>query len=84
MAKTSHLRGSFEEGDAFFEDVGGWVLEAGVDVAKLLEREEVGGVFGAVELEGGSAVNRDGTGVCGGVGFVATVDAEGFEFHNGG
>ena len=32
------------------EDVRGWVHEAGVDVSKLLQGEEVGGVLGVLEL----------------------------------
>lgn len=52
MAESAHFVGALKECDAFLENVGGRVLEAGIDVAELFEREEVGGVLGAVELEG--------------------------------
>ena len=48
---------------------------------EFLEGEQVGGVLGAVEDVGGGAVDRHGAGVGGGVGRVAAVEAEGFEFH---
>ena len=84
MTESAHLWGSFEKGDALFKNISGGVLKAGVDVAEFFEGEKVGRVFGAVELEGGGAINRDSTGICGGIGFVTAVDADGFEFHNGG
>ena len=33
------------------QDVGGRVAQAGVDVAELRQREEVGGVLGVLEVE---------------------------------
>ena len=36
--------------DAGLQDVRGGVVEAGVDVAELLEREQVGCVLGVLEL----------------------------------
>jgi hypothetical protein len=49
VSQTGHLVRPLEQGNAFFENVGGWVLEAGVDVAEFLQSEKVGRVLGAVE-----------------------------------
>ena len=46
--------------DALFQHVHGRIHDPGVDVAELLEREEVRCVFGAVELVGGRLVDRHG------------------------
>ena len=48
---------ALERGDPLLEDVGGGVHDAGVDVAELLEREEVGAVLGGVEDVGGGLVD---------------------------
>ena len=56
-AETSELVGAFEETHTFFEDVGGGVLEAGVDVAEFGEGEEVGGVD-ELRGRGGGGVRR--------------------------
>ena len=42
-------RAAFESGHALFEDVGGRVHDARVDVAELLQAEQAGGVVGVVE-----------------------------------
>mmetsp|Transcript_7243 Transcript_7243/g.18419 ORF Transcript_7243/g.18419 Transcript_7243/m.18419 type:complete len:464 (-) Transcript_7243:43-1434(-) len=49
-------------GHAALQHVRGRVHQARVDVAKLLEGEQVGGVLGVLELEGSRAVQRDGAG----------------------
>ncbi len=49
---------AFERRDALFEHVGRRVPDAGIDVAELLQREQVGGVLGVVELVGGGLVDR--------------------------
>jgi hypothetical protein len=42
---------AFEGGDALLEDVLGGVVDPGVDVARLGQREQVGGVLGVAEDE---------------------------------
>ena len=48
---------AFYRGDALLEDVVGRVHDARVDVAELLEREEVGGVLGVLEHVGARLVD---------------------------
>jgi hypothetical protein len=72
---------AFEGRDALLEHVVGGVHQPGVDVPEFLEREQVGGVLGAVEDVGRGPVERDGPGVGGRVGGIAGVEAEGIEFH---
>ena len=62
----------------------GGVHDAGVDVARLGEGEEVGGVFGVAELVGGGLIDRHRPGAGGGVGLLAGVDLPGFEAPGGG
>ena len=59
-SNAAHLRSALQKADAFLDDVGGRVHQARVDVAELLEREEVCGVLGAVELVRRRAVHGDG------------------------
>ena len=49
VSQPGHLVRPLEQGNAFFENVGGWVLESGVDVAEFLQSEKIGRVLGAVE-----------------------------------
>jgi hypothetical protein len=51
-------RAAFELRHALLEDVGGGIHQAGIDVAQLLEREEVGGVLRVLEDIGGRPVDR--------------------------
>jgi len=55
------------------ENVGGGVADAGVDVARLLEREERGGLVHRLERVGRGLVDRNGTGAGGRVWRVAAV-----------
>jgi hypothetical protein len=50
---------AFQVGHTFLEGGHRWVGDAGVDVAILLQREEVGGVGGVLENEAGGLVNGD-------------------------
>ena len=74
--------------DALLEDVPGRVHDAGVDVARHLEREQVGGVLGVVELVRRRLVDRDGPRVRGRrVGRLAAVEGDGLgplSAHRGG
>ena len=54
---------ALERRDALLEDVPGRVHDARVDVARHLEREQVGGVLGVVELVRRRLVDRDGPGL---------------------
>ena len=47
--RDTHQLQALERGDALLEDVSGGVHDARVDVAELLQREEVGGVRGVFE-----------------------------------
>jgi len=51
VGKAGHFMGTFEQGDALFEHIGGGVHEAGIDVPEFAEGEEVGGVLGVFESE---------------------------------
>ena len=62
---------------ALLQHVAGRVHDAGVDVAELLEREQVGGVLGVAELVGGGLVDRHRDGAGGGIGAPAGVQHEG-------
>ena len=79
MAGTDGQRAdaAFQVGDALLEHVGGGVHDAGVDVAQLLQGEQVGGVFGALELVAGGLVDRDGAAAGGGVGDLAGMQLAG-------
>ena len=81
VGEAGHFVGAFEERDAFFEDVGRRVHQAGVDVSELFEGKQVGGVFGGIENERCGPVDGDGAGIGGGIGLLAAVEAEGFLFH---
>lgn len=61
VSETTHFGSSFEQANAFFENIVRRIHQAGVDVSQFLECEEVGGVFGRVESESGGPVYRDGT-----------------------
>ena len=70
---------AFERGDALLDDVLGRVHDAGVDVARLGEAEQRGGVVGVVERVRRRLVDRQRPGVGGDVGRLACVDLLGLE-----
>lgn len=67
-----------ERGEALFEHVVCGVHEARVDVAALFQGEEVGSVFGALEVVGGRPVNGNGARECRRVGNLSRMNGEGF------
>ena len=67
---------ALECGDLLLDGVMGGVVDAGVDVAQLLEGEQLRTVLGGVEGERGRLVDRQRTGVGGGVGRLAGVDLQ--------
>ena len=69
---------AFERGDALLQDVGGRIHDAGIDVAELLERKQVGGVLGALELIGSGLIDRHRDGARRGISAPAGVKREGF------
>ncbi len=81
LARGQQQRGdaAFECGDALLDDVGGGVTDAGVDVARLGQPEQGGGVVGAVEGVGRGLVDRQGPGLRGGIGALTRVDLLGLE-----
>ena len=74
---------AFQRRHALFEHVVGRVHDAGVDVARDFQVEQVGAVLGAVEGVGNGLVDRHRDRLGGRIGLVAGVDGEGFEFHRG-
>ncbi len=62
---------AFEVGYALFEHIGGRVHQARVDVAQLLQGEQVRGVFCALKLVTGGLVNRHGPAASGGIRGIA-------------
>ena len=70
---------AFEGGDALLQGGDGGVRQARVDVAVLLQGEEVRGVVSVFEDEGGSLVDRDRAGTVLGVGGTARVQCAGSE-----
>ena len=70
---------AFQVGQALLEHVGGRVHDAGVDVAQLLQGEQVGRVFGVAELVAGGLVDRHGAAAGGRVGLLAGVQLAGGE-----
>ena len=76
-ARRRHRRrAAFERREALLEDVRRRVHDAGVDVAELLQAEELCRVVGAVEREGRGLVDRHGPAVGAGVGLLAGVELE--------
>ena len=71
---------ALERSDALLEHVVGRVHDAGVDVAELLEREQIGGVLGALELIGGGLVDRHGDCASRRVGAPTSVKRQSFDF----
>ncbi len=51
-----------------FEDVGGWVRDACVDVARLLQGKESHSPLGALQIICGGLIDGNGFAPCGGVG----------------
>ncbi len=71
---------AFERGDALFENVGGGVHEACVDVAELFESKEIGGVLGVFKDVRAGSIDRNGAAACGGFRCVARVKRQCFCF----
>ena len=71
--------GALERGDTFLEHVVCRVHQAGVDVAQLLQTEEIGSVLGALEDVRGGAVHGHGARERLAVDGLASVKRQGFE-----
>ena len=69
---------AFERRDALLQHVVGRIHDARVDVAELLQREQVRGVLGVAELIGGGLIDRHGDRAGGRVGAPAGVKGERF------
>ncbi|EAU68636.1 hypothetical protein STIAU_5996 [Stigmatella aurantiaca DW4/3-1] len=69
----------FQGRDALLEDIRRGVGDARVDVAGLLQREEVRGMLRVAEAVAGRLVDGDGARTRGGVGLVASVEGQGLE-----
>ena len=78
LAERQSRDAPFERGDALLEHVGGRIHDPGIDVAEFLEREQVGGVLGALELIGGGLVDRHRDGAGGRIGAPTGVQRERF------
>jgi hypothetical protein len=68
---------AFQCRDPLLQHVAGRVHDPGVDIAQLLQREELGGMLGAVELIGGGLVDRHRHGTRGRIVAVAGVEHDG-------
>src|SRR5699024_10742365 len=75
---------ALERGDALLEGGDGGVADAGVDVAVLLQREQVPGVVRVVEDERGRLIDRDGAGAVLGIRRAARVQGAGAEAESSG
>jgi hypothetical protein len=75
---------AFHGGDALLQHVLGRVHDAGVDVARHLEVEQVGAMLGAVEGVGGGLVDGHRHRLGGGLGRVAAVYGKGLDLHGPG
>ena len=83
-----HARGQGQAADAalqgrqpLFQHVAGGIHDAGVDVARHFEVEQVRPVLGVIEGVGGGLVNRGGDGVGSRVRLKAGVDGQGLDLH---
>ena len=79
LATQEGAGAALERGDALLDDVLGRVLDAGVDVAELGQREQVRGVVGVVEDVRRRLVDRRGASLGHRVGRGAGVDLLGLE-----
>ncbi len=70
---------AFQRGQALFQHVGGGVHDAGVDVARHLQVEQVRAVLGVIEGVGHGLVDRHRHRTRGRVGTVAAVHGQGFQ-----
>ena len=62
-----------------FKDIGGGVHQAGVDVPEFLQPKEIGAVLGVIEDVGGGLINRNRTGIGGGIRLLASVQLKRFK-----
>jgi hypothetical protein len=72
---------AFHRRQSRFEHAVGRVHDAAVDIARHFQVEQVGAVLGVVEGIGHRLVDRDYDGLGGGIGAVAAVNGNGFDFH---
>ena len=62
-----------------FKDIGGGVHQAGVDVPEFLQPKKIGAVLGVIEDVGGGLINRNRTGIGGGIRLLASVQLKRFK-----
>ncbi len=74
-------RTAFEGGDTLLEDVGGRIHNPRINITQLLEAEKIGRMFRVAELVTGGLVDRDSARPGRRVGFLASVEGFGSEFH---
>jgi anti-sigma factor RsiW len=74
LSRGERQRGhaAFQRGDAFFQNRLGRIHNAGVDIAELLEREQVARVLGGIELVGRRLIDRHRHRMGGRVGAIAS------------
>jgi len=70
-------RSAVQSSQAFFQHIVGGVHQAGVDIAELLQGEEVRGVVGVFEYVAGGGVDGHGPGGSGRVGLLPGVQGQG-------
>ena len=69
-------RSAFEGGDPLFENGGGRIGQAGIDIAELAQRKAIGTILRIVEHIGCSLVNGYGTGTGNRIGYLSGVDLQ--------
>ena len=72
----SRSRSAFEGGDPLFENGGGRIGQAGIDIAELAQRKAIGTILRIVEHIGCSLVNGYGTGTGNRIGYLSGVDLQ--------
>ena len=88
IGNGGHARGNSQRGNAtlqrghsFFQNVGGRVHDAGVDIARYLEVKQVRTVLRTVKRISDCLINGNSNGLCRGIRRIAGVNSQGFDFH---
>ena len=78
-ARRQRRHAAFQARDALLEHIGGRVHDAGVDVAQLLQREQIRGVLRVAKLIAGGLVDRHGAAAGGRIRLLTGVKLPGGE-----
>ena len=81
--KRQSRRAAIERRQPLFQNVGGGVHQAGVDIAELPQAEEIGRMLGVMEHIARGCIDRHGASGRGGIGHLARVQRQGAEVRKG-